>query len=404
MRWWTIAPGPTTWRALRRIRTRRRRGGRRWRAPRPASGGSGTRMQHRRRPADRAPPARSGRRGGRRPTRGRHPGRAASRGRAGGLGAVRGSCWHRRPAREGIDGHAQGVGAVAASIRTSVTPSVSASQVRSVARGRSAWATITWPVPPPAPGGRSRPRRHRSGPVLVSRSPPPWLGPTRALRRRRTPLRCADHRPPAARSPPSRPRASARGWVEHVGQALLRPCEGLTARAPRPRSLPPPQPNGAGRPSDRVTSVPSHADAGRRHRWRVVGDDRGPPVRLMNARWGSSRRRRGRGARPASQLALPRGLRPHAVAPRHVVAGGGRSRRRRAGDGRAEPRHARDGQGLASFLRPWVPVVSLSKGLEQGTRLRMTQVLETELRASLRRAHRPEPRQGRSSPATPQHR
>jgi glycerol-3-phosphate dehydrogenase (NAD(P)+) len=34
---------------------------------------------------------------------------------------------------------------------------------------------------------------------------------------------------------------------------------------------------------------------------------------------------------------------------------------------------------LASYLRPWVPVVSLSKGLEQGTRLRMTQVLEEEL-------------------------
>jgi len=36
-------------------------------------------------------------------------------------------------------------------------------------------------------------------------------------------------------------------------------------------------------------------------------------------------------------------------------------------------------QLLAPFLRPWVPVVSLSKGLEQGTRLRMTQVLEAEL-------------------------
>jgi glycerol-3-phosphate dehydrogenase (NAD(P)+) len=34
---------------------------------------------------------------------------------------------------------------------------------------------------------------------------------------------------------------------------------------------------------------------------------------------------------------------------------------------------------LAPFLRPWVPVVSLSKGLEQGTRLRVTQVLEQEL-------------------------
>src|SRR5688500_3703650 len=34
---------------------------------------------------------------------------------------------------------------------------------------------------------------------------------------------------------------------------------------------------------------------------------------------------------------------------------------------------------LAPYLRPWVPVVSLSKGLEQGSRLRMTQVLEAEL-------------------------
>jgi glycerol-3-phosphate dehydrogenase (NAD(P)+) len=34
---------------------------------------------------------------------------------------------------------------------------------------------------------------------------------------------------------------------------------------------------------------------------------------------------------------------------------------------------------LAACLRPWVPVVSLSKGLEQTTRLRMTQVLNEEL-------------------------
>jgi len=34
---------------------------------------------------------------------------------------------------------------------------------------------------------------------------------------------------------------------------------------------------------------------------------------------------------------------------------------------------------LAPCLRPWVPVVSLSKGLEQGTRLRMTEVLAEEL-------------------------
>src|SRR3546814_3649478 len=36
-------------------------------------------------------------------------------------------------------------------------------------------------------------------------------------------------------------------------------------------------------------------------------------------------------------------------------------------------------QELAPWLRPWVPVVSLSKGLEQGTRRRMTEVLEEEL-------------------------
>ena len=34
---------------------------------------------------------------------------------------------------------------------------------------------------------------------------------------------------------------------------------------------------------------------------------------------------------------------------------------------------------LAGWLRPWVPVVSLSKGLEQGTLLRMTEVLQEEL-------------------------
>ena len=33
----------------------------------------------------------------------------------------------------------------------------------------------------------------------------------------------------------------------------------------------------------------------------------------------------------------------------------------------------------ARFLRPWVPVLSLAKGLEVGTRLRMTEVIEQEL-------------------------
>lgn len=36
-------------------------------------------------------------------------------------------------------------------------------------------------------------------------------------------------------------------------------------------------------------------------------------------------------------------------------------------------------QALAPFVRPGVPVISLSKGLEQGTRLRMTQVLDQAL-------------------------
>src|SRR5690606_26266677 len=34
---------------------------------------------------------------------------------------------------------------------------------------------------------------------------------------------------------------------------------------------------------------------------------------------------------------------------------------------------------LAGFVRPWVPVVSLAKGLEQGTHLRMTEVITEEL-------------------------
>ena len=34
---------------------------------------------------------------------------------------------------------------------------------------------------------------------------------------------------------------------------------------------------------------------------------------------------------------------------------------------------------VAPFIRHWVPIVSLTKGLEQGTRLRMTEVIEQEL-------------------------
>lgn len=36
-------------------------------------------------------------------------------------------------------------------------------------------------------------------------------------------------------------------------------------------------------------------------------------------------------------------------------------------------------RGLAGFVRPWVPVVSLTKGLEIGTRMRMSQVVAEEL-------------------------
>ena len=36
-------------------------------------------------------------------------------------------------------------------------------------------------------------------------------------------------------------------------------------------------------------------------------------------------------------------------------------------------------QDVKKYIRPWVPVVSLAKGLEQGTRLRMTEIIEQEL-------------------------
>jgi glycerol-3-phosphate dehydrogenase (NAD(P)+) len=35
--------------------------------------------------------------------------------------------------------------------------------------------------------------------------------------------------------------------------------------------------------------------------------------------------------------------------------------------------------GVAAYIRPWVPIVSLSKGFEEGTYLRMTQIIEQEL-------------------------
>ena len=57
---------------------------------------------------------------------------------------------------------------------------------------------------------------------------------------------------------------------------------------------------------------------------------------------------------------------------------------RRALDAATRPRE---------WIHPWIPVVSLSKGLEQGTLLRMTEVIAEELpRPPGRGAHRPEHR------------
>ena len=66
---------------------------------------------------------------------------------------------------------------------------------------------------------------------------------------------------------------------------------------------------------------------------------------------------------------LPRALRA-TVRPR-----GGGARGRRAGDGRAVARLPGHAGELAPYVRPWVPVVSLTKGLELGTHLRMTEVI-----------------------------
>jgi ketopantoate reductase len=52
-------------------------------------------------------------------------------------------------------------------------------------------------------------------------------------------------------------------------------------------------------------------------------------------------------------------------------------------------------EAVKPFLRPWVPVISLSKGLELGTRLRMSQLVEEVLPGHPGgRAHRAQPGQG----------
>ena len=79
----------------------------------------------------------------------------------------------------------------------------------------------------------------------------------------------------------------------------------------------------------------------------------------------------------STATAVPRRLRPHAQPPRHLDAS---TRRSRPADVlvMGVPSHGfrPTAEELAEHLRPWVPVVSLTKGLEQGTRLRMTQVIK----------------------------
>ena len=74
-----------------------------------------------------------------------------------------------------------------------------------------------------------------------------------------------------------------------------------------------------------------------------------------------------------ASFALPRDLRATAV-----DRGGGRRRRRRDHGG-AVARLPRGAVEAAPFLRPWVPIVSLSKGIEPDTLLRMTEVASEEM-------------------------
>ena len=60
------------------------------------------------------------------------------------------------------------------------------------------------------------------------------------------------------------------------------------------------------------------------------------------------------------------------TADRHRRSRRGGSRRRRHRDGRAVADVPRDATDVARYIRPWVPVISLAKGLEAGTQARMT--------------------------------
>ena len=119
-----------------------------------------------------------------------------------------------------------------------------------------------------------------------------------------------------------------------------------------------------------AATVPGRADPRRRGRGGVVGDDRRPPrgpQRPHHALGPAGRSRRG--DRPATTATSSTcRLRPAPRPARDERHRGGRRRRRRGRDGRAHPRVplARL-QEVAKHIRPWVPVVSLSKGFEVGT-------------------------------------
>ena len=129
-------------------------------------------------------------------------------------------------------------------------------------------------------------------------------------------------------------------------------------------------------------SVLVRADQGRSRRGRVVGDHRRPPRRPQRPHHPvGAPRRPGRGHRPrppqrastSPATTCTRDLRAtsdieEAVGAADVVVMG-------------VPTHGfRDTlREVAKHIRPWVPVVSLSKGFELGTKLRMSQLCHEEL-------------------------
>src|SRR6202167_3259006 len=99
-----------------------------------------------------------------------------------------------------------------------------------------------------------------------------------------------------------------------------------------------------------------------------MGNHRGVP-----AGWPS--RLHAVGARSRAGQPDRRGPRQRTV-PAGIPAAAGAARHGRPGEGRARRRPAR---GRRAHPRPWIPVVSLSKGLERESLLRMTQLIREVL-------------------------